>query len=172
MNTLRPRMSARRATAPGLVARRIDDEELRLGKVLEFMQLLWGLDHGLQKTSKRMAAEFGITGPQRLVIRIVGRYPGLSARRIADAMHIHPSTLTGILHRLEERGLIVRRGDPSDGRRALFNLSARGRALDDVRVGTVEGAVRRALTRIGERDLAVAGRVLESITAELGGDKD
>src|ERR687884_1409361 len=94
-----------------------------LGPVLEFMKQLWALDHGLQTVSKRMESRFGITGPQRLVVRIVGRFPGISAGALADVLHVHPSTLTGVLRRLEERGVLQRRGDPNDGRRALFGLT-------------------------------------------------
>src|SRR2546423_15613008 len=53
----------------------------QLGPVLEFMKQLWAVDHGLQSASKRMEASFGITGPQRLVVRIVGRFPGIAAGR-------------------------------------------------------------------------------------------
>ena len=40
-----------------------------LGAVLDFMRLLWAVDHALQSTSKRMESTFGLTGPQRLVVR-------------------------------------------------------------------------------------------------------
>ena len=112
------------------------------------MKLLWAVDHGLQSTSKRMEAKMGVTGPQRLVIRIVGRYPGISAGQLAEIMQLHPSTLTGVLKRLQERGIIERRVDPKDGRRALLGLTARGRELDSLRTGTVEAAVRQALKSV------------------------
>src|SRR5438132_8459125 len=38
----------------------------------------------------------------RLVMRIVGRFPGIAAGRVAQILHVHPSTLTGILKRSEE----------------------------------------------------------------------
>src|SRR5438105_14211859 len=117
----------------------------QLGPILEFMKLLWAVDHGLQSASKRMEATFGITGPQRLVVRIVGRFPGISAGALAEVLHVHPSTLTGVLRRLETRGMLLRRADPKDARRALFGLTPRGRKMDTLRTGTVEQAVRRVL---------------------------
>src|SRR6185295_6985225 len=90
-----------------------------LGEVIEFMRLLWAVDHGLSASSKQMDTLFGVTGPQRLVIRIVGRHPGIAAGRIAQILHVHPSTLTGVLARLVERGVLTRKADPQDGRRAL-----------------------------------------------------
>src|SRR5262249_46223622 len=107
-----------------------EEAEVELGSVLEFMRVLWAVDHGLEAASKRMEARLGVTGPQRLVLRILGRYPSASAGRLAEILHLHPSTLTGILKRLETRGLITRRVDPADGRRALFDLTARGLKVD------------------------------------------
>src|SRR3954470_8298318 len=107
-------------------------ESIGLGEVIEFMRLLWAVDHGLEASSKQMDTLYGVTGPQRLVIRIVGRHPGIAAGRIAEILHVHPSTLTGVLARLSERGIITRQADPEDGRRALFSLTTQGRKLDEV----------------------------------------
>jgi len=138
----------------------------QLGPVLEFMKLLWALDHGLQSVSKRMEARFGITGPQRLVVRIVGRFPGISAGALAEVLHVHPSTLTGVLRRLENRGMLLRSADPRDARRALFGLTPRGRKMDTLRTGTVEQGVRRVLLRLPD-DVAAAERILSALAAEL-----
>ncbi|WP_437841111.1 MarR family winged helix-turn-helix transcriptional regulator [Sorangium sp. So ce1153] len=144
----------------------------RLGEVLDFMKLLWAVDHGLQSTSKRMEAKMGVTGPQRLVIRIVGRYPGISAGQLAEIMQLHPSTLTGVLKRLQERGIIERRVDPNDGRRALLGLTARGRELDSLRTGTVEAAVRQALKAVPRRKLDAAQDVLAAVAEALRPQED
>lgn len=139
----------------------------RLGDVLDFMRLLWAVDHGLQSISKRMEGTHGVTGPQRLVIRLVGRYPGISAGRLAQALHIDPSTLTGILKRLETRGILKRAPDPKDGRRALFSLTTKGRDLDTLRKGTVEASVRRALSRLSDDQIETTEAVLTAISQEL-----
>src|SRR2546423_13583048 len=75
-----------------------------LGAVLDFMRLLWALDHALQSASKRMESNFGMTGPQRLVMRIVGRFPGIAAGRDAQIQHGHPSPMTGNLKPLRPSG--------------------------------------------------------------------
>lgn len=137
-----------------------------LGAVLDFMRLLWAVDHSLQSASKRMEAVYGVTGPQRLVVRIVGRFPGIAAGRVAEILHVHPSTLTGILKRLEARGILQRRSDPRDARRALFGLTAKGKKLDTLRTGAVEQAVRRVLANESEK-LAAAQEVLAALSEEL-----
>ncbi len=149
----------------------LDDEDKgpSLGAVLDFMRLLWAVDHSLQSASKRMEAQHGITGPQRLVVRIVGRFPGIAAGRVADILHVHPSTLTGILKRLEQRGVLQRKRDPRDARRALLGLTTKGRKLDTLRTGTVEQAVRRVLVREPEK-VAAAQEILASLSEALAGE--
>jgi DNA-binding MarR family transcriptional regulator len=143
-----------------------------LGEVLEFMRLVWAMHHGLQATSKRMAVQLGVTGPQRLVVRLVGRRPGISAGELADLLRVHPSTLTGVLRRLEERTFIARKADPEDRRRAVLNLTAAGKAIDQTRGGTVESAVRRVIEKTPESDLEATRRVLLALAHELGGDEE
>jgi MarR family transcriptional regulator, organic hydroperoxide resistance regulator len=138
-----------------------------LGPVLDFMRALWALDHSLQSASKRMEARLGVTAPQRLVIRIVGRFPGISAGEVSEILHLHPSTLTGVLKRLEERGLVGRRADPADARRALLELTPRGREVDELRSGTVESAVRRALRRMPPASVRTVREATELLAAEL-----
>jgi DNA-binding MarR family transcriptional regulator len=140
--------------------------ELKLGPVLDFLRLLWAVDHALQSGSKRMEISLGVTGPQRLVLRIVGRFPGISAGEVAQILHVHPSTLTGVLRRLQARALLQRRADPNDARRALFTLSAKGRKLDSLQAGTVEAAVRRALSRLPDR-ISPAQELLTALAEEL-----
>src|ERR1051325_8276846 len=97
-----------------------------LPAVLQFMQLFWAIAHGLETTSKRMNVAIGVTGPQRLVLRVVGLFPGISAKELATILHIHPSTLTGILKRLVAQRLLLRVEAKRDRRRAVLRLSAEG----------------------------------------------
>ncbi|HTP29158.1 MAG TPA: MarR family transcriptional regulator [Anaeromyxobacteraceae bacterium] len=138
-----------------------------LGRVLDFMRLLWAVDHGLTQISKRMQRTHGVTGPQRLVVRLVGQRPGISAGTLAEILHLHPSTLTGVLRRLTERGVITRTQDPTDTRRALFRLTRKGLEYDSLRSGTVEARVRAALGAVPEEDLAAASRVLARLARAL-----
>jgi len=149
-----------------------EDDIPPLGKVLEFLRLLWALDHGLQRNSKRMLGTIGVTGPQRLVIRIVGRFPGIAAGRLARIILLHPSTLSGVLARLERRGLVERRGDPRDGRRALLRLTPKGRAVNARSAGTIEAAVARALRQVPLAKLDVVSDVLGLLAGSLEGGKD
>ena len=138
-----------------------------LGSTLDFMRLLWETDHGLQRRSKRMEVELGVTGMQRVVIRLIGRFPDVTAGRLAELLHVHPSTLTGVLKRVVERGFVERERDKVDARIAHFKLTAEGAKIDGVQAGTVEAAVRRALARLEPSQIDAARVVLSALASEL-----
>lgn len=146
----------------------VADDIPELGEVLDFMRLLWAVDHGLHSTSKRTIRQVGISGPQRLVIRIVGRAPGISAGGLARVLHIHPSTLTGVLRRLESRELVRRTADPLDGRRALIWLTPQGEELDSHEPGSVEESIAAVLDQQSPESIIEAVKVLLAIAEELG----
>jgi len=141
--------------------------EVGLDKVGHFLRLLWSLDHELRSMSKRMEARHGVTGPQRFALRMLGLAPGLGAGDLAELLQLHPSTLTGILQRLEASGLVRRATDPRDTRRISLQLTPAGRKIDTLQAGTVEVAVRRALRKRRKKELDGARAVLVSLVAEL-----
>lgn len=136
-------------------------------EALEFLRLVWALDHGLQVRSKRMEREMGLTGPQRLVVRLVAKFPAISAGELAGLLHLHKSTLTGVLQRLEERGLLLRKADAEDGRRVRLSLSAKGQRAAKPTSGTVESAVRAVMGRMSAADLDGVRRVLVDLADAL-----
>lgn len=142
---------------------------VHLDATLQFMQCLWAVDHALQSLSKRMWRQLGLTGPQRLVLRILGTQPGLSPGELAAILHIHPSTLTGIVQRLERLSLVRRTVERSDRRRMNLHLTAAGRALDRPMPGTVEAAVRRVLRDASRASVGATVRVLTAVATELQG---
>ena len=141
------------------------DEELLLGEVLEFMRLLWAVAHGMHSISRQMKSSLGVTGRQRLVLRMVGRFPGITASRLARLLHIHPST--GVVKRLVEQGYLERQEDALDARRATLRLTAAGFALDVPATGTVEAAVQRLLLRVPEAQRLAAQELLTALAEEL-----
>jgi MarR family transcriptional regulator, organic hydroperoxide resistance regulator len=145
--------------------------EESLDPVLDFMRLLWKIEHSLQATSKRMGARMGITGPQRLVLRIVTQFPGVSAGDVARILHLHPSTITGILQRLVDKGLLLRERDRRDTRRVRLRPRARATGLTRRSAGTVEAAVARVLERTPTTYVRHARDVLHAIAHALDNAK-
>jgi DNA-binding MarR family transcriptional regulator len=155
-------MTSRRAEATTTTSQPLD-----LDPILDFMRLLWNVEHGLQSASKRMEATLGITGPQRLVLRIVSDRPGLSAGELAHIVHLHPSTITGILERLVRKGLLRKERDRRDNRRVRLRSRAGAERFVAASDGTIEAAVTRALATIPRRRVLHAREVLSAIAESL-----
>lgn len=92
-----------------------------------------------------------------------------SASELAAAERVRPQSIATTVAALEERGLIVRRPDPGDGRRQLISLSAEGRtALDDGERAGEEWLVQALQERLGEDErqtVIAAMALLERLTA-------
>ena len=138
-----------------------------LDPVLQFLRMMWAVDHKLQSVSKRMTSRIGLTGPQRFAVRCIGKRPGLAAGELASLLHLDPGTVTGILKRLEDARMIAREQDASDGRRMRLTLTRAGRAVDRLSAGSVEGAIKKVLATASAADLAAAGRVFRRLASEL-----
>jgi DNA-binding MarR family transcriptional regulator len=149
----------RRANASQRAARR--------GEALELMRAMWALDHALHRVSKRMASTLGVTAPQRLVVRVLGEASADTPGALARVLHLHPSTLTGVLQRLERRGLIQRTVENSDRRRNRLALTRRGAQINTRNAGTVEAAIESTLQRVSAEDAAAAVRVLLAVATTL-----
>lgn len=135
-------------------------EAPQLGAALTFLRSIWALDHALHARSKAMAKRSGLTGPQRLALRIISSYPRISSGELSRLMHVHPSTLTGVLQRLEQLGFVARSSDPGDGRRALFSLTPAGEKRAGPMAFSIESAVQDLLKDASRRDVEAAHRVV------------
>jgi len=132
-----------------------------------FLQTIWALDHRLQSHSKRMKAQSGVTGPQRLVLRILSMRPKISPSELARILFFHKSTVTVILRSLERGKLVRRRPNAEDRRAVVLQLTPAGKRIAGQRSGTVESSVRRALSTMSRRDVETAQHVLEALATSL-----
>ncbi len=71
----------------------------------------------------------GLTAPQFDVVATLGNTPGMGCRELGERTLITKGTLTGVLDRLEARGLITRTPGEEDRRSVFVRLTAEGDAL-------------------------------------------
>ncbi|WP_431951090.1 MarR family winged helix-turn-helix transcriptional regulator [Nocardia lijiangensis] len=73
------------------------------------------------------AARHGLTPQQAKALIVLDEAP-LPMRRVAERLGAEPSNLTGIVDRLENRGLVERRPEPNDRRIKLLATTDAGKA--------------------------------------------
>ena len=74
-----------------------------LGPELDFLRRLWRLSHALERVSSRMKRRLGVTAQQRMILRCVGKYPGLPAGQLAELLHLDPGTISASLRACRSR---------------------------------------------------------------------
>lgn len=144
-----------------------DPRGWRLGGELEIIGHLWWIQKQLREVSAHMQRTMGVTIQQRVTIKMVAREPGITAGRLAELLHIHPSTLTRVLRRLVPAGLLERKQREGDSRKAMMFVTATGSKIADSVAGTAEAAMIRTLARVSKDDAEAALRFLRVVADEL-----
>ncbi|RDG31435.1 MarR family winged helix-turn-helix transcriptional regulator [Streptomyces corynorhini] len=94
---------------------------------LEVVELIGTVVARYYEEYEQAAAQHALTGAQARVLRLLSLEP-LPMRRIARNLKCEPSNVTGIVDRLEARGLVERRPDPADRRVKLAAPTEKGLA--------------------------------------------
>ena len=79
-----------------------------------------------QRASDAHIRRSGLTPPQFDIVVTLGNTPGLSFKELGSRTLITKGTLTGVVDRLEARGLVERMNCPEDGRSTLVRLTQEG----------------------------------------------
>ncbi len=123
------------------------------------------------------ARELGLTGQQWRVLVVIRRNPGLRQSVAAEMLEVEPITLSRMVDRLADAGMVERRADPTDRRAWSLYLSAAAEPLMDrmramaeaLTNDALEGftsAERQQLVQLAERYRANLSRRTESLADE------
>ncbi|MFJ3226614.1 MarR family winged helix-turn-helix transcriptional regulator [Streptomyces sp. NPDC086783] len=95
---------------------------------LEVVDLIGSVVARYHEEYEEAAGEHALTGAQARLLSLLTLEP-LPMRRLAQKLRCEPSNVTGIVDRLEARGLVERRPDPADRRVKLAAPTAEGRRI-------------------------------------------
>lgn len=123
--------------------------------------------------SRRLQEEHGLTGPQLAVLKHAAELGPVSAGRLAQAVHLSQATVTGILTRLEQRGLLARTRGMADRRTVEVNVTESGRMLLGSTPSLLQERFRRHLTRLEEWERLLILATLQKVASMMeAGDLD
>jgi len=148
--------------------RRPTAAEVDAGEVVQTLRRLFKAIH---EYSKAILKKTGLSGPQVWALTILEEHPGMSAGELATRMFIHPSTVTGIVSRLERKGAIHRAVDSRDKRGVRLSATAGGRRILKTTPPPVQVGLARALASLPSRRLRELRRSLEKIARETEADR-
>jgi len=83
----------------------------------------------IDMNSKKLVKRVGLTGPQLVILQEISNMGEVTAGEIARTVSLSQATLTGILERMEKRGLLSRRRSNQDKRRIMVSITESGRQV-------------------------------------------
>lgn len=117
----------------------------------------------LRESSRWAERHVGLTGAQLFVMQRLRETPGISVNELARRTHTHQSSVSTVVARLVEQGLIVRTPSESDRRSVLLSLSNDGRRKS----GRAPDVPQERLIRAIERLSVPRRRQLSSALEEI-----
>jgi DNA-binding MarR family transcriptional regulator len=107
----------------------------------------------LNEQSQRIKQETGLTGPQLWAIRVIHEKGPINISDIARRMYLHPTTVLGIIDRLEANGFVSRNRSKEDRRVIWLELTKDGKDLVQSVPEVVKGLLGARLEDITLKDL-------------------
>ena len=116
--------------------------------------------HALRKAFDRRAVGLCVTRAQWKVLFRLTRTPGLRQIELADMLDVEPITLSRIVDRLEEAGLVERRADPADRRAWRLHVTQKAQPLVAKLRAVADEMIAEAFAGIDPKDIEITRRVL------------
>ncbi len=117
--------------------------------------------------SQEVYKQYGLTGPQLWALKTLHRRGPLATSELAQALAVQPSTLSLLIDRLEDRGL-VRRLRPRDDRRFVeVALTAKGTDLAARAPEAAQGRLLHGLQRLPPADRERIRRAVEDLVGMM-----
>lgn len=116
--------------------------------ISEIMQSLRRIFKAIQDYSQQVNGRFGITGPQLWALKTIEQDGELSLGELSQKMYLHPSTISGVVDRLEKKGYAERERDSKDRRIVKVRLTSGGRRLVNKAPNPVQGRMIYGLRKL------------------------
>ena len=131
-------------------------------------QLLMKLYFVQRRHLPEWAAQFGLSHVQCHVLHLIEPGQPLPMNRLAEVLSCDASNVTGLVDRLEARGLVERRAAPGDRRVKVLALTAPGTRLRDAMLRHMTGDPLPLSSLLPEERRALV-KMLERLVGEGGG---
>ena len=119
------------------------------------IQSLRTIFKAIQDYSHEVSENYGITGPQLWVLKTISLNGRLSLGDLGRRMYLKPSTITGLIDVLEEKGYLARMRDREDRRVVKVQLTPKGQRLVKKAPNPAQGKMIYGLRKLKRHELDV-----------------
>lgn len=122
-------------------------------------------------SSKNLSQQYRITAPQLLCLQTIIANPGATSVAIAREMFLSPSTIVGILDRLEMKGYITRNRTSKDRRKVLIYPTETGKDFSEKAPSLLQEKLINGLEELSDLEQTNIALSLEKVVLILEGQK-
>jgi DNA-binding MarR family transcriptional regulator len=130
---------------------------------LQVLQSLRQIIHAVDVYSRKLRTQYRITAPQLVCLNAICQNGSLTTTQIAGRVHLSPSTVVGILDRLEKQELIQRARDTKDRRLVNVTATDEGRRLVEHAPSLLQDRLANALQSLPDLEQATIALSLRRI---------
>ncbi len=131
------------------------------------VQGLRRITRAIELYSQDVQRTFGLTGPQLWALRNLQREGPLTPSQMADSLAVDQSSVSGLLRRLEEKGLVSRVRDAEDLRSVKIHLTAQGRTAAARAPQAAQGRLLHGLNRMSASRVRALRRSVETLVTAM-----
>ena len=121
--------------------------------ISEIMQSLRRIFKAIQDYSQEVSQKFGITGPQLWALKTISTSGSLPLGQLSKRMYLHPSTITGVVDRLEKKGYVARDRVLKDRRIVMVKLTPKGKSTVSKAPNPIQGKMVYGLNKLKQKNL-------------------
>lgn len=136
--------------------------------VAEIMDNIRRVFQVVNEQSKLVERETGLTGPQVWGIKVIAEHGNICVSDLARKMYLHPTTVVGILDRLEKRGLVDRSRSREDRRVVDVSLTEEGCRLVENSPEVASNKITHGLESLSIAELTIIYHGLDRLAGILG----
>jgi MarR family transcriptional regulator, 2-MHQ and catechol-resistance regulon repressor len=105
----------------------------------------------------------GLTMTQFDLIATLGNQPPMTCKLLGEKTLVTKGTMTGVLERLEEKGVIYREINQEDGRSQLISLTKKGQQIFDKAFPEHVAHLQKAFGQLSKKELEELSNSLEKL---------
>jgi DNA-binding MarR family transcriptional regulator len=125
----------------------------------------------LNEQSKKVEKETGLTSPQLWAIKTINESSPINVSDLANKLYLHPTTVIGIIDRLEKQDLVTRRRSKDDRRVVWIELTDKGNDLIKSAPEVAQGLLVSGLEKIAASNLIEIDRSMKHLVKIFGAQK-
>lgn len=136
-----------------------------IADVLDNLRRVFKVVHRYSKRAEKIG---GLTGPQVWAMKVLAESAPIRVTDLARRMYLHPSTVVGILDRLEQHAQVTRTRSRKDHRVVTVSLTAKGKETVGKVPQIAQGLLLNGLKDLSDKDLRTTSEGLRRIVGILG----